>query len=101
MRWRKVLAHQKLRERARKECVWHKWFAWYPVIIEHDEGSQTKAWLEFVGRKRMIRDVAVGDYYETKPAIRDYKFCPIEDLLVSKLKNDKIVNKSHTFNMNK
>ena len=34
---------------AREE--WHRWFAWYPVIITRVGDPQFRAWLKFVERK--------------------------------------------------
>ena len=30
---------------------WHKWFAWYPIVIEtYDEKEVTKVWWQYVWR---------------------------------------------------
>jgi hypothetical protein len=34
-----------------EELEWHRWFAWYPVVVARDSGLACWAWLEFVERK--------------------------------------------------
>lgn len=46
MKWRNYTYKEKLEIYKKKYGFWHKWFAWYPVII----GSH-KYWLEVVYRK--------------------------------------------------
>src|ERR1700745_2118381 len=33
------------------ELEWHRWFAWYPVVIARDNERAYWAWLQFVERK--------------------------------------------------
>ena len=39
------------RMRVLDELEWHRWFAWYPVVIARDGGLAYWAWLEFVERQ--------------------------------------------------
>lgn len=39
-------------EKVRRKKEWHRWFAWFPVIIGHTkDGRQIKAWLRYVKRR--------------------------------------------------
>jgi len=37
--------------RALDELEWHRWFAWYPVVVARDDELAFWAWLQFVERK--------------------------------------------------
>jgi hypothetical protein len=39
------------RMRVLDELEWHRWFAWYPVVVARDGGLAYWAWLEFVERQ--------------------------------------------------
>ena len=34
------------------ERPWHKWFAWYPVALDHEDGGK-RVWLEYTWRKKV------------------------------------------------
>ena len=36
---------------AKRRSVWHRWFAWYPVIVSVEEESDHWVWLETLERK--------------------------------------------------
>jgi hypothetical protein len=33
------------------ELEWHRWFAWYPVVVARNNELASWAWLQFVERK--------------------------------------------------
>ena len=37
--------------RVQDELEWHRWFAWYPVVVARDNERAYWAWLQFVERK--------------------------------------------------
>jgi hypothetical protein len=43
------------------EFEWHRWFAWYPVVVARDSGLAYWAWLEFVER-RTGRSRSTGEW---------------------------------------
>lgn len=42
---------------------WHKWFAWYPVIVKNDSGPDIFIWLEYVERKLVVAYRGVDAYF--------------------------------------
>jgi hypothetical protein len=46
-------AKRKIRVQKRRLAIkeWHKWFAWYPVIIRIENDHNIKAWMQYVERK--------------------------------------------------
>jgi len=49
MRWptrQRVLTAQ-----ARKRSIWHRWFAWYPVVVSVEEQLDHWVWFEHLERK--------------------------------------------------
>jgi hypothetical protein len=52
MIWKNGLTkNEKYRLKTIKTQTWHKWFAWYPVVIWIKEGHQIKAWLQYLERR--------------------------------------------------
>ena len=60
-----------------KRLKWHKWFAWFPVVIEeYSNGSKTKIWWQRIWRisKKHERDYEpYGFYYTNKYQINKPK----------------------------
>jgi hypothetical protein len=51
MRWTDGLSADEIR---RREKVWHKWYAWFPVVVgETSDGHMIYAWFEVVWRHRV------------------------------------------------
>jgi hypothetical protein len=48
------------------ELEWHRWFAWYPVIVAKDDELAQWAWLQFVERKTHWSRVR---YREARPPL--------------------------------
>lgn len=48
-------------------CVWHRWFAWFPVRIAHGDCR----WLEFVERRAQF--VVEGHIFEFAPCQCEYR----------------------------
>jgi hypothetical protein len=46
---------------ARRRSVWHRWFAWYPVIVSVEEEFDHWVWLE-----RLERKWSLGRYGDQK-----------------------------------
>ena len=46
MRW------EKRPDKFEQSKDWRVWFAWYPVVSEHRDGSKVSVWLERVWRRR-------------------------------------------------
>ena len=38
---------------------WHRWFAWYPIIVKIDQSSEAKVWLQYVWRIFVVRTPTV------------------------------------------
>jgi hypothetical protein len=53
-------------ETKRIRAEWHKWFAWYPVVIRIEEGHKIKAWLQYVERKGIYCYGWAWEYRETE-----------------------------------
>ena len=49
MRW--VTREYVRTEQARRRSVWHRWFAWYPVVVCVEEDFDHWVWLERLDRK--------------------------------------------------
>jgi hypothetical protein len=50
-------------------ACWHKWFAWYPVVVkEYDDGAVKRVWLQTVLRRRKRYGCYDGGYWHD-----DYK----------------------------
>ena len=49
MKWPTRRRRHALREHSRSE--WHRWFAWRPVVVVTEDGSENWVWLEIVERK--------------------------------------------------
>ena len=47
MKW---LSRGKGGPRAESQSEWHRWFAWYPVLVT-TKGKRTRFWLRHVARK--------------------------------------------------
>jgi hypothetical protein len=56
MKWSVKSYRKKTKKRARED--WHRWFAWRPVTIPEGDELQPamRIWLEYVERRRLIRD---------------------------------------------
>ena len=45
------MVYFKKRKSKYEKLKWHKWFAWYPVVVEiTPDGDKKKIWLEYVLR---------------------------------------------------
>jgi hypothetical protein len=49
MRW--VTREHVRTEQARKRSVWHRWFAWYPVVVSVEAELDRWVWSEHLERK--------------------------------------------------
>lgn len=38
-------------EKNQRRMNWHKWFAWYPVVIAEKDNHKIKIWLQYIWRK--------------------------------------------------
>lgn len=59
MKWINGLTYERKQEiktkKREKFGVWHKWFAWYPVIVGiNNESRQIKVWLEATERRGIL-----------------------------------------------
>lgn len=36
---------------------WHRWYAWYPVVVEETDGLQVFVWLDVVERRLSYREL--------------------------------------------
>jgi len=61
------------------ELEWHRWFAWYPVVVARDGGLADWAWLEFIERK-------TGWSRSTGEWIRRYRQVQAPDVVTRKVK---------------
>jgi len=53
MRWTGIKT-QRARKRALR-CLWHSWFAWYPIAIKDPIGDhEMTVWMEWVQRRRVL-----------------------------------------------
>jgi hypothetical protein len=59
MRW--VTREYVRTEQARRRSVWHRWFAWYPVVVSVEGGVDHWVWFE-----RLERKWSVGGYGDQK-----------------------------------
>lgn len=83
--------NEKLERDIAKLCVWHKWFAWFPVRIVHPITGRTyKVWLETVGRKCKVTNISDG--YGSKEGVITEKYCFIEDMLVNTLNDNELID---------
>ena len=76
------------------QCKWHKWFAWYPVRLDKQQGGTEMVWLETVGRKK-----ALGDYmteWGRKEYVGDAIYCYELDLIAKALTDDGICDERDT-----
>ncbi len=39
------------KEKIKRKETWHRWFAWYPVMVAEDNGRKVMAWWEYVERR--------------------------------------------------
>ena len=90
MQWSYKTKAQKLDDRIEKECHWHKWFAWTPVKITHIDGTQRKAWLEYVGRKR--KKLSYQSEFGEQMYLGGDEYCDQYDILPKALVNNEIVD---------
>ena len=52
MKWTNGLTWE---EKVRRRGIYHRWFAWHPVIVSiTDDGRRVKVWWEYVERKGHI-----------------------------------------------
>jgi hypothetical protein len=49
MRW--VTREHVRTEQARRRSLWHRWFAWYPVVVSVEGEFDHRVWLEHLERK--------------------------------------------------
>jgi hypothetical protein len=49
MRW--VTREHVRTERAKKRSVWHRWFAWHPVVVRVEKGFEQRVWFAPLERK--------------------------------------------------
>ena len=78
MRW---ATRQHVRtEQAKRRSVWHRWFAWYPVVVSVEGEFDHWAWFEHLERKW-----SVGGYGDQKgrwkyrhPVVRSLRATPSE-----------------------
>jgi hypothetical protein len=78
MRW---ATRQHVRtEQAKRRSVWHRWFAWYPVVVSVEGEFDHWVWLEHLERKW-----SVGGYGDQKgrwkyrhPVVRAERAAPSE-----------------------
>jgi hypothetical protein len=59
MRW--VTREYARTVRAKRRSAWHRWFAWYPVVVRFDKEFERRVWLE-----RLERKWSVGRYGDQK-----------------------------------
>jgi hypothetical protein len=59
MRW--ATRQHVLTSKAKRRSLWHRWFAWYPVVVKADDELDTRVWLEHLERKW-----SVGGYGDQK-----------------------------------
>lgn len=45
---------------------WHKWFAWFPVLVFNDSNIKKYAWLQMIQRKTYLysNDINISHYRE-------------------------------------
>ena len=41
----------KLKRKSRKKYEWHRWYAWHPIVIKHENGSKSVVIGKVVERK--------------------------------------------------
>ena len=58
---------------------WHRWFAWYPVVLARDSGLGYWAWLEFIERK-------TSSSRSTGEWIRRYRPVQVPEVVTRKVK---------------
>jgi hypothetical protein len=67
---------EKLQRRIDRKTVWHKWFAWYPIVV-----GETLIWLETVEKKQNFYAGAfdsVGRYRHEFFTLPDYRLISYE-----------------------
>jgi hypothetical protein len=72
MRW--VTREYVRTEQARRRSVWHRWFAWHPVVVKvHDEFDHW-VWFECLERKWSIGKYGGGLWRYRHPRARPEQF---------------------------
>jgi len=65
MRW--ATRQHVLTAQAKRRSVWHRWFAWYPVVASVEDELDHRVWLEDLKRKWSVgryRIVHIEHYAE-------------------------------------
>lgn len=77
IRLRVLTASEKEEIRREKLSTWHKWFAWKPVRLEHD--NHEVRWFGWIFRKGMARhDGEGGVWWNWKYAENEFDILKIE-----------------------
>jgi len=67
MRW--VTREYVRTEQARRRSVWHRWFAWHPVIVSVEEEFDHWVWFERLERKWSLGKYGGGHWRYRHPVV--------------------------------
>jgi len=72
MRW--VTREYVRTEQARRRSVWHRWFAWHPVIVRVEEEFDHWVWFERLERKWSLSKYGKGHWRYRHPRAHPEQF---------------------------